>query len=212
MAGEQTEDTNKGMESLGGDHKEEKKEQIESKGVETPKTLDEALKVLEEMHQEKAKNAELLKKVRKFEKENREHADKELLAKEEFKKLYEQEQLKRSDVEKRLTNKILDEKIEEFLKKENAVSVSTVRKLIDKTKIKVEDDEVDAESLKSVVEELKKSDPVLFAKKEDEKVKVPPAERASESDARKKPLTFETGVKRKDLDKAWSNWTKKQKA
>jgi hypothetical protein len=122
---------------------------------------------LAKVQAELEKNKELLAKVRKFEKENKEAAEKALKDNEKWKELYEAETTKRTSLEQRLRDKAIKDVIADTLKEVGAKSISTVTKLLDLSKVEVDDDlNVDASSVKALVEELKKTDPILFGEPE----------------------------------------------
>lgn len=140
------------------------------------KTAEERLAVLEA---ELVKKEELLKKVRKFEKENKEAAEKALADQGKFKELYEAEVNRRSELEGKIKATVLNSAITDALKDSGAVSITTVMKLIDKDKIGFDGEKVDADSIKTLIKELKSTDPVLF---QDATKPVPPVKKAGEGD------------------------------
>jgi len=112
---------------------------------------------------EAEKNGELLKKLRKFEKENKERADKEALESGKYKELYEAAQAKIGEADTKLKARLVDEKLKEVLAAEKTKSVSTVMKLIDRSKIEFDDDgEVNVRSITSLVKSIKETDSILF--------------------------------------------------
>jgi hypothetical protein len=112
---------------------------------------------------EAEKNSELLKKLRKFEKENKDRAEKELLAANKYKELYEAAQAKISETESKFRAKAADEKLKELLSAEKAKSIPTVMKLIDRSKIEFDEDgEVNVKSLAALVKSVKETDSILF--------------------------------------------------
>lgn len=141
-----------------------------------PTTLEAALKLIKDLQSTTQEKEELVKKVRKYEKEARTKAETALLEQGKFKELYEAELAKRTELETTLTAKAIDAQLLSILEKSNLKSVNTVMKLLDKSKIKVDGDTVDAGSVKVLIDELKKSDPVLF----EVGTSTPKVERASE--------------------------------
>lgn len=127
-----------------------------------PKSIEEAVSKLKEMEAEIAKNAELLRKVRKYEKENKEKAELALKEQGKYKELYEAELAKRGELEARVNNTLIDSALENVLKEAKVVATATAIKLIDRSKIVVEDGKVDTKSLQQQVDQLRKTDPVLF--------------------------------------------------
>jgi len=132
---------------------------------------------------ELASSQEILKKVRRFEKENKAEAEKALVEQGKFKELYEAELLKSTALEGKFRTRAIDSAVETALKDSGAKSISTLLKLIDKNRIVVEGDVVDAASIASLVKELKISDPILFAEFDAKVVPIVPAvKKAGEGD------------------------------
>ena len=134
-------------------------------------TIEEATKRITELEEASTKNEELLKKLRKFEKENaaaaeanKLAADKALVEQGKYKELYEAEHNLRKTAEDKIKSKELDSAIMAILKDSEAKSSSTVMKLIDRDKITFENDVVDTKSIEKIINELKLSDPILFGK------------------------------------------------
>ena len=75
---------------------------------------------------------------------------------------YETEVAARTALETKIRNQAIDSALTAALTEAKAKSVSTVLKLINRDDIKVEGDEVDAESVKAVIEKIRKEDAVLF--------------------------------------------------
>ena len=75
---------------------------------------------------------------------------------------YEAEVAARTALEAKIRNRAIDSALTAALTEAKAKSVSTVLKLINRDEIKVEGDEVDAESVKAVIEKIRKEDAVLF--------------------------------------------------
>ncbi len=154
----------------------------------TPKvTLEDALKKLSDYEAEATKNADLLKKLRKFEKENKEKAEKEAIEAGKYKELYEAAQTKLSDIETKVRTQVIDGALKDALTEAKARSMSTVMKLVDRSKVVLnEDGSVDPKSLAEMVKGLKVSDPILFGDEttataaEVRTVVVPPLHKAGE--------------------------------
>ena len=109
------------------------------------------------------KNSELLSKLRRFEKENKDRADKEAKESGKYKELYEQADAKNKETEAKLKTKAADEKLKELLTAEKATSISTVMKLIDRSKIEFDEDgEVNVKSLAALIKSVKETDSILF--------------------------------------------------
>lgn len=158
----------------------------EDKGVETPETgkpeqqTPEQIQArLDDLQAELVKKEELLKKVRKFEKENKDAAEKALAEQGKFKELYEQEVQRRSELEGKMKDSAITSAINDALKDSGAISTTTVAKLLDKSKIGFEDGVVDIKSVQALISELKTSDPVLF---QQQQTQVPPTKKAAEGD------------------------------
>lgn len=118
------------------------KEQV----VQTGSSLEDQLKYLKEINADLIKTRDAAKrKTREYEKEVETH--KTLAA----------------NLKEKLVSKIVTNSLKEALSKAGALSVDTALKLIDKSKITLNDDfEYDTNSITSLVEELRKSDSVLF--------------------------------------------------
>jgi hypothetical protein len=132
--------------------------------VEAPKvSLDEALKKLADYEAEAKKNEELLKKLRKFEKENAAKAEKEALEAGKYKELYDAAQQKLQDVETRVRNQAIEGALKDALTEAKAKALNTALKLVDVSKVVVnEDGTVDAKSVAQVIKDLKGTDPLVF--------------------------------------------------
>ena len=117
---------------------------------------------LDRLQAEFDKNKVLLKKVRAFERENKEAADAALQEQGKYKELYEAELTKRNELETKISAKLIDGALTSALSAAKVKAVSTVMKLIDKSKITVENDEVDISSIQAQLKDLKLTDPILF--------------------------------------------------
>lgn len=149
-------------------------------GVET-KELSPVEKELAELKAEKVKDAELLKKLRKFEKENKDAADKALIESGKFKELYEAEKLAREAIEGKVKATTLDSALKAELASVKAKAPDTVLKLLDKSAIQWNDDgSVDTKSIQKALKELQKSDPILF--ESETTTDTPAVKRAGEGD------------------------------
>lgn len=142
-------------------------------------TPEEIQQKLEQLTEELNKKEELLKKVRKFEKENKDAAERALAEQGKFKELYEAEVQKRAELEGRMKDSAINSALNEALKDSGAASIATVMKLIDRNKIGFDGEKVDTDSIKVLIKELKTSDPVLFA---EQPKPVPPVRKAGEGD------------------------------
>lgn len=141
-------------------------------------TMEEVLAKLMVLESEKASNDELLKKLRKFEKENKSKAEQEAISKGEYKTLYEEQTAKLADLEAKGRDRVIISALHDALKDSGAKSISTAMKLIDKSQIKLDGDLVDAKSISKLVKELKESDPTVF--EEETKIVAPSVKRSTE--------------------------------
>ncbi len=150
-----------------------------------PSTQTDAEKRLAEVQAELAKNEELLKKVRKFEKENKERAEAALREQGKYKELFEAAEERAKAFETKYRTKVVDDVLTKALTDAKAKSVSTVMKLIDRSKIEItEADEVDAKSVEKLIAEIQKSDPILFGEVETKPTpQVPQVKKAGEGEA-----------------------------
>ena len=149
----------------------------------TPKDLAEAMALIENL---KGINKEVIsgrdkanQKLRHFETEQ-ETREQALLAEQgKYKELYEKRESELSSLKTTLKNKAVDSVLREALQRAGARSVDTVAKLIDKSKIAVSDEnsDVDAATVLLQIEELKKTDPILFSVGEGN---LPPVKRPSD--------------------------------
>lgn len=160
-------------------------ENVEVKTVETvptTPTLEQLQEQLSAVQTELSAKEELLSKVRKFEKENKEAAlaaEKKLAESGEFKQLYEAEASKAASWQEKYTKVLVENVVAEHLKEAGAVSVTSVAKLLDRSKIVIDNDKVDTSSVQSLIQELKTSDPALFTQVTKP---VPPPKKAGEGD------------------------------
>lgn len=147
------------------DEQQKSNTETESTDVQRPGT-DETSQVtaeLEAVKAELAANKQLLEKVRKFEEENKKAAERALKEQGKFKELYEAEVAKRAEIENKLRTKAVTTAVQQVLKESGARSVQTVARLIDVSQIDVgEDFEVNVDTVKKLVDEIKTSDPILF--------------------------------------------------
>lgn len=144
------------------------------------KELSPAEKELAALKAEREKDAELLKKLRKFEKENKDRAEKEAVEAGKFKELYEAEKAAREAIEGKVKAKELDAAIRAELSNFKAKAPDTVLKLIDKASIQWnEDGSVDTKSIEKALKAVKQTDPILF---EEETSGAPSVKRAGEGD------------------------------
>ena len=140
----------------------------QSTNVEGPKSLEEAMAIIENL---KGINKEVIstrdkvnQKLRQFENEQTQREQSLLTEQGKFKELYEKAEAEKVALKTGLKNKAVDSALKEVLQKAGARSVDTVAKLVDKSKVVVSDDDfnVDVNSIQLQIEELKKTDPILF--------------------------------------------------
>jgi len=139
-------------------------EVVEETQVETPieETVD-AVARLKEVEAELAQKQELVKQLRKYEKSQKEAKEAALKEQNEWKTLYEESSSKLAQYEQQLKDNSITNAIERLAAKSGVKSVATLTKLIDKTKVVVNDDNsVDESSIESLIAELQKTDSILF--------------------------------------------------
>lgn len=151
----------------------------------TPGSLDEAMALIENL---RGINSDVIRtrdetkqKLRKYEEEALER-ERTLLAEQgKFKELYEASTQRLSEIESTLKQRAVDTSLRDAVSKSGARSVDTVAKLVDKSKIAVgEDYTVNLADIESQIQELKKTDPILFGVGGD--ANLPPVRRPSGGD------------------------------
>lgn len=147
-------------------------------GNEEVKELTPVEKELADAKAQLEKDASLLKKLRKYERENKEAAEKALAEQGKFRELYEAERAAREAIENKVKARELDNAIKQALVNFKAKAPDTVLKLIDKSAIQWnEDGTPEGKSIERALKELKNTDPILFA---EETVATPPVKRPGE--------------------------------
>jgi vacuolar-type H+-ATPase subunit I/STV1 len=139
-------------------------EVVEETQVETQieETVD-AVARLKEVEAELAQKQELVKQLRKYEKSQKEAKEAALKEQNEWKTLYEESSSRLAQYEQQLKDNSITNAIERLAAKSGVKSVATLTKLIDKTKVVVNDDNsVDESSIESLIAELQKTDSILF--------------------------------------------------
>lgn len=131
---------------------------------ETTPTPTETQTELESIREELKKQKELVKKLRVYEKENKDVATvtmTDMLAKDAELQSLKQEHQTLKDT---LKSRVINESLVTQLTAAGAVSVPTALKLINMSGIEVSETDlsVSQDSIKVVIEELRKSDPILF--------------------------------------------------
>lgn len=139
---------------------------------------------LARLEAELTQTQELLSKVRRFEKENKTAAQKAAEAKEALEKQLQAEVDKRTALEERVRGKAVDSALEKALVEAKVKAPATALKLLDKSKVGFENDEVDAKTVAALIDELKKSDPILFEAEGEEPAnpRHPPVKKAQEGE------------------------------
>lgn len=141
-------------------------------------TLEEALSKLAELTEKSNHDAELLKKVRRYEKSNKQAAEQALLEQNKYKELYETVNERAVKLQEKIKTQAINQALDNILKEEGADAPNTVKKLINYSLIEVDDDgNIDVSSIDAQIKELKKSDPILFKR---EKPTAPPVKRATD--------------------------------
>jgi hypothetical protein len=110
-------------------------------------------------------NLEKARRGEKFNQNKRSELEtqlKELVGGEDFKTKYEATSTELEQMKETLKNQLIDGVLKDELTKANAKSISTVMKIVDRTKVSVVDGKVDTKSIETLIEELKKTDAVLF--------------------------------------------------
>lgn len=138
-----------------------------------------SLNEVETLKAELAKNNELITKLRKFEKENKQRAEAEAKAKEQA--LAEQGQYKAlyEELNNKLRTQAIDSVLDAELTLAGAKSLKTVKALVDKTQIEFEGDSPNGESIRGLIEGLKKEHAILF---ESQEPVVPSVKRAGDNE------------------------------
>lgn len=135
---------------------------------EGPSTLEEAMALIENL---KGINKEVIstrdkekQKLKQFETEQQQREQALLTEQGKYKELYEAQMADNTKLKTGLKNKAIDSALKDVLQKAGARAVDTVSKLVDKSKVVVseEDFTVDISSIQSQIEEMKKTDPILF--------------------------------------------------
>jgi hypothetical protein len=119
-------------------------------------------------------------KLRDFERQQEEREQALQLEQGKYKELYEKATSEVTALKTGLKNKAVDAALKDVLQKAGARSVDTVAKLIDKSQISVneEDWNVDLDSITTQIENLKKTDSILFGAGEG--ANLPPVKRPSD--------------------------------
>jgi hypothetical protein len=139
-----------------------------TQATEGPKTLEEAMALIENL---KGINKEVIsgrdkekQKLKQFETEQQQREQALLTEQGKYKELYEAQQAESAKLKTGLKTKAIDAALKEALQKSGARAVDTVSKLIDKSKIEISEEDwtVDTTSIQAQIEEMKKTDPILF--------------------------------------------------
>ena len=123
-------------------------------------------------------NLEKARRGEKFNQSKRVELEEQLkgLTGEDFKVKYEAASTELEQLKGSVKNQLIDSVLKDELTKANAKSISTVMKLVDRSKINVADGQVDTKSIEALIEELKKTDAVLF-----QEVQTPAVKRTGET-------------------------------
>lgn len=136
---------------------------------------------LKEIQEELEKKSELVKQLRKYERQQKEEKEKLLKEQGNFKELYESTLEKFNSLKGQLVNTNINLAIEEVAKSSGVKSISTLNKIIDKTAINIDENgNVDINSVKDLIKGLQTSDPLLFELAD---VKTPSVKKANEDTA-----------------------------
>ena len=137
-------------------------------GATEPKTLEEAMALIENL---KGINKEVIsgrdkekQKLKQYETEQIQREQELLKEQGKYKELYEKAEAEKTTLKTGLKNKAIDTALKDILQKSGARAVDTVQKLIDKSVVSVneEDFSVDISTIQAQIDELKKTDPILF--------------------------------------------------
>jgi hypothetical protein len=159
-----------------------------------PESMDDALKLLEELQSKNEKLSSINKEVidsrnkvkqqlRKFEKQTEEQLNTELAEQGKYKELYEAQLAEKEALQSKIRNNSLDKAFTSALAEADAKSVNTVMKLVDKDNIEFDDDGNPSEdSILAAINAVKESDPILFGSQQTETPNAPPVKRATEGE------------------------------
>jgi|LakMenE01Jun11ns_1017448.scaffolds.fasta_scaffold9954318_5 hypothetical protein len=165
---------------------EETNEEITEVEITALSAEEELKRVTEELN----KKQDLIRQLRKYEKSQKEQAQKALEEQGKYRELYEAANEKLTAFEKELINSKIDAALDTELKNSNARSIETVKKLIDRSTIDVsEDGVVSSESIKAIISQLQETDAVLF---DSPVINTPVIKRASEETS---VVSFETELR-----------------
>lgn len=145
-----------------------------SEVVSKPESLEDALKLLEELQTKNSKlstiNKEVItsrndvkKKLRKFENETESKIATELAEQGKYKELFEQSNTQLQELQSKIKTNTVDTAMKSALQEAEAISVDAIMKLVDKGSIEFDDDgNVAPDSIKAAIEAIKTSYPILF--------------------------------------------------
>lgn len=145
------------------------------------KSLDEAMALIQKLSADKKaildEKYQVKRKLSKFEEEAQQREATALAEQGKYKELYEQANQKITALETARKDGLVSSAIKDVLKEAGARSVETVMKLVDKTSVEFDEaGNVKVDSVKSIVDGIKKSDPILFGTP----VETPPVKRVTE--------------------------------
>jgi len=146
--------------------------------VEVQQNNEDPLVQLKALQEELESKKELVKQLRKYERQQKEEKEKLLKEQGNFKELYESTLEKFNSLKGQLLDTNINLAIEEVAKSNGVKSISTLSKIIDKSLINVDENgNVDINSVKDLIKNLQKSDPLLFELAD---VKTPSVKRATD--------------------------------
>lgn len=137
---------------------------------------------------ELTKAKEKIETFRKYEKSWKEQlSDEGLEATHKLQQKLQAEITARQALEAKVRDKAVASALEKALTDAKVKSISTTLKLIDKSKVAVDNDEVDPKSIEALIKELQKSDPILFETEEEKATPAPtpahpPVKKATEGE------------------------------
>lgn len=132
----------------------------------TVETVTEVADETESLKNELARTRELVAKLRKFEKENKQAVEVALADAKKHQEQYNASQQELNSIRDSVRARSLTDGVTKALTEAGAISVPTVSKLLDQSKIEFDGLDLKMESVQAQIEALKQSDPVLFGVKD----------------------------------------------
>lgn len=153
-------------------------EVVENTEVESTTDNNDINNQLKLVQEELDSKKELIKQLRKYERTQKEEKEKLLQEQGNFKTLYEEAIEKLGQYENQIKDANIAKAIEEAAKDSGVKSLTTLNKLIDKSKIEFDESgKVDIKSVKDIIKALQKTDSILFELPD---VNTPSVKRANE--------------------------------